>query len=125
MKKMARKFKWPLLVAIGFMFLVPDMSAALIMTHHASDITLQNESFVAEGRIGDLGGVATFELDIGATTSAPAQTANFNWANGYAHPFILTYNNITNIVSFTVGDNKLTYSPPHVSTDIYIRTRAV
>lgn len=98
--------------------------AALTLNTFSSDPVIQNTAVVSEGRIGDLGGSATYELDIGATTSAPSQTAQFGWTSGTAQPFTLTYNNLNNLVSFTVGGNTLTYTPVShvtVSSELYLR----
>jgi hypothetical protein len=82
--------------------------------------------FVAEGRIGDLGGAATFELDLGQSTAAPNTTAQYGWVNGQVESFTLTYSNVTKLVSFTLGGRSLTYTTPFpMFGDIFVRTRAV
>lgn len=82
--------------------------------------------FVAEGRIGDGLGAATFELDLGKSTSQPEVTAQFDWSNGMTVPFTLTYDNISNAVVFTVGGSTLNWASPLSGySDLFVRTRAV
>lgn len=104
---------------------MPSFSYAFVTAHYSSDVLLTSVSFEAEGRIGDRGGVQTYELDIGPSTTSPAQTAQYDWPNGTPVPFTLTYDNVTNLVSFTVGAGTLAYTPAQMSIDIFIRTRAV
>jgi hypothetical protein len=80
---------------------------------------------VAEGRIGDRGGAATFELDLGDNTGNPAATAQYPWLSGVAEPFTLTYDKVTNVVTFTLGGRILTYSPAVSFREFFVRTRAV
>jgi hypothetical protein len=82
--------------------------------------------FVAEGRIGDLGGAATFELDLGQSTAAPYTTAQYPWISGTVEAFTLAYDSGTGLVSFTLGGKLLTYMTPFpMFGDIFVRTRAV
>jgi hypothetical protein len=112
----------------GALFL-PAAASAFQTSHVASDAEMldlvQQFAFVAEGRIGDLGGAATFELDLGADTGAPAQTAQYNWPNGIPVPFIVHYDAGLDLVTFTVGANVLTYTPDPGFAEIFVRTRAV
>jgi hypothetical protein len=85
---------------------------------------LQSISFVAEGRIGDRGGAATFEVDLGQSTAAPATTAQYAWPNAVAVPFTLGFDPNQNRVTFTVDGQSLTYSPSGTFTDIFFRTRS-
>lgn len=108
-------------------------SAGVIVTPIGSDAEyvslIDTQPFVAEGRIGDRAGAATFELDLGPSTAAPAVTEQFNWPNGDAVPFAFAYDSGSNIVTYAVGDGDLletlTYQPQGTFTDIFIRTRAV
>jgi len=108
----------------------PVAAACPTTSHFASDASFQAFqpepaiNFVAEGRIGDRGGAATFELDLGQSTAAPATQAQYNWISGQAEPFTLSYNNISGVVTFQLGGRTLNYSPGATFTDIYIRTRA-
>jgi hypothetical protein len=109
---------------------LPGAAAALTTQHLATDAELlaliSDTLFVAEGRIGDLGGAATFELDLGASTAAPSQTANYAWVGGRQEPFTLTYNNVTRVVTFSLGGHTLTYTTPYMDFgDMFVRTRAV
>jgi len=76
--KLATRF---LALAVIVSVVVPGAAVAALTTSHlATDdalfALLPAFDFVAEGRIGDLGGAATFELDLGATTSAPSVGAS-------------------------------------------------
>ena len=133
-----KKFKKFLLVifSAALVFcLVHSNANAVSISHLSSDIdlnnTLNSKAFVAEGRIGDLGGNATFELDLGADTSAPFTSANYAWPNSIAVSFLVEYTAATGDVIFSVpGDGSgqtLSYAstPPAPINSIFIRTRAV
>jgi hypothetical protein len=96
-------------------------------SHVATDAELNTllpvKSFVAEGRIGDLGGAATFELDIGAETSAPAQTAQYAWPNGVDVPFTITLSG--GVAKLIVGSKTVSYTVAQTpGGDFYVRTRS-
>jgi hypothetical protein len=117
------------LLALGVIGL-SGTASSFATRHLPSDAELlaliSDTLFVAEGRIGDLGGAATFELDLGQSTSAPATSANYGWVSGQAEPFTLSYNNVTGLVSFTLGGITLNYTTPFsLFGDIFVRTRAV
>ena len=105
------------------------VSAEIIWRHVATDVEMlshiQNIAVVAEGRIGDRGGAATFELDLGDNTGNPAVTAQYDWQSGIAEPFTVSYDNMTNIATFTLGGHTLTYSPGTSFREFFVRTRAV
>ncbi len=118
------------LAAFGLVLLLSTGAFAFTVSHLAADTDLlalvSDTIFVAEGRIGDLGGAATFELDLGQSTSAPSTTAQYGWVSGQAEPFTITYNNLTGLVTFTLGGKTLTYTTPFpMFGDIFVRTRAV
>ncbi len=103
---------------------------ALTTQHIATDpemlALLTDTLFVAEGRIGDGSGAATFEIDLGGDTGAPATTAQYNWPNGGAVSWTLTYDNVSNQIVFTVDGISLMYTSPLSGfTDLFLRTRAV
>ncbi len=105
-------------------------AATLTLQHLGSDLdmldVLSDTLFVGEGRIGDRGGVATFEIDLGGDTSAPATTAQYDWQSGVAVPWRLTYDATTNLATFTVDDVALHFTSPLSGfTDLFIRARAV
>lgn len=105
-------------------------AAALDLQHIATDAEmlelLSDTLYVAEGRIGDRGGAATFEIDLGGDTSAPATTAQYNWQSGVLVPWALTYDHVTNLATFTVDNVVLHWTSPLSGfTDLFIRTRAV
>jgi len=69
------------LAAVGLLA-AAESAAAITTSHLTTDAQLTQllptKLFVAEGRIGDRSGHATFELDIGQDTNAPVQTADYN-----------------------------------------------
>lgn len=97
--------------------------------------------FVGEGRIGDLGGNATFEYDVGTSTAAPASTGNLAWANGENYVFSFDFDAASKVATLALGSNanlvagslKLVGAPyvasflvPDASgiSDLYLRARA-
>lgn len=104
---------------------------AVLITSHLTDqqmLQLMPDpelSFTAEGRIGDRGGAATFELDLGRTTAAPAQTAQHNWQNGAAELFSVSYDPFLNTVTYSLGGVTMTYQPDRFFNEVFVRTRAV
>jgi hypothetical protein len=119
-----------IVIAVGIAVLVSAPSFAGIVTRHvATDAEMlyyiQNLAVVAEGRIGDRGGAATFELDLGDNTGSPATTAQYNWQSAQAEPFTLVYDNVSNVVTFSLGGRTLDYSPANSFKEFFVRTRAV
>lgn len=104
-------------------------SADIVTRHVATDAEMlsyiQNIAFVAEGRIGDRGGAATFELDLGDNTGNPATTAQYPWQSGVVEPFTLVYDKVANVATFTLGGRVLTYSPSVSFKECFVRARAV
>jgi hypothetical protein len=125
--------KRPLMTAAGMIlagFLSATSANALVVNHIATDAELlsllTDTLFVAEGRIGDRGGAATFEVDLGGDTGAPATTAQYNWQSGTPVNWAVTYNHVTNLITFTVDTVVLQYTSPLAGfTDLFVRTRAV
>ncbi|MFH1679565.1 MAG: choice-of-anchor W domain-containing protein [Candidatus Eisenbacteria bacterium] len=119
----------PVLLVIALFAAAGAAGAALTTGHFSSDaeasVFFPSFSFVAEGRIGDRAGAATFELDIGGTTSAPSQTAQHAWASARGEAFELAYHRATGLVTFALGGVMLTYEPDAPFTDILLRTRAI
>ncbi len=111
--------------------LLPGLAAAQIETgHFGTDAemlaVLSDTLFVAEGRIGDGGGAATFELDLGQSTAAPSTTAQYPWQSGVSEAFTLSYDPGTSTVSFTLGGRELTYVTDFSEFGVmFVRTRAV
>jgi len=106
------------------------VQADLITSHLTDQQMLQlmpesELSFTAEGRIGDRGGAATFELDLGRLTSAPSQTAQHDWQSGLAESFSVSYDAMFNTVVFALGGDTLTYHPDRFFNEVFVRTRAV
>ena len=105
-------------------------ASALTTQHIATDAELlaliSDTLFVAEGRIGDLGGAATFELDLGHDTAHPSTQANYAWVSEAIEPFSLSYDAVTKVVSFSLGGHTLTYVTPYMQFgDLFVRTRAL
>jgi hypothetical protein len=115
------------LLALLVSILVAVPAAGSVVTSHiATDAEMlaqiEDLAFVCEGRIGDRGGAATYEVDI----DTGALQAQYAWPNAAAVPFSIVYDNLANLLTFTVGGAvTLNYSPPESFTEIYIRTRAV
>jgi len=125
--KLATRF---LALAVILSAVMPGAAVAALTTSHlATDAELfallPEFDFVAEGRIGDLGGAATFELDLGATTSAPNVTAQYAWQNAAVEPFTLVYDAALAEARFTLGGHTLVYSTPLGADELFLRTRAI
>jgi hypothetical protein len=104
--------------------------AAIEVTHLDTDMEmltlLSDTPFVGEGRIGDRAGTAAFELSVGAGTSGPESSAQYDWQSGVPVDFTLTYDYVTDDVVLTVGDVTLHWTSPRSGySDIFLRTRAV
>lgn len=116
---------------LGCMAMAAPMAHAVTTSHLADDtaaLSIFSESdvaWVAEGRIGNNAFNGDFELDLGQSTAAPNQTAQFSWPNGGSVLWSLSYNPILNAVDFIVGQTLLSYNPGAPFTDLFIRTRAV
>jgi hypothetical protein len=100
--------------------------ADLYFEHIPSDddmyAMLTGEAVIAEGRINDSSGVSQHKLDLGGLPDWRLQTVPFLWPNGSPVPFELTFSSTSNRVTFTVGDQTLTYGPSSGFRDIFIRT---
>ena len=107
----------------------PSVHAATL-THLSSDdemnALMPDIAFVAEGRIGDRDGITTHELNLHEFDPGnPQITEQFNWQNGVAENFELSYDSALSLVQFTIGDRILNYNYTDPFSDIFIRTRAV
>lgn len=59
-------------------------------------------------------------------TGNPAMTAQYDWPNGTAVPWSLSYDAMTQLVTFTVDNVSLQYTtPPGGFTDVFVRSMAV
>lgn len=125
--KLARMFA----CGLGLFLLAPGLVSAQLGVEYFSsdsifDIVLSEAVFTAEGRVGDLDGAATYELDLGGAASPPAATADFAWQSGVAQPFTLAYNARTGVVTFALGGRTLTYVTPFSGFDaIFVRTESL
>lgn len=85
--------------------------------------------FVGEGRIGDRGGAATFEYDVGRTTDAPAATGQFAWGNGSSVRFRFRYDAGTSLALLAIGTAPvLQYAVPLEDRNVnalFVRARAM
>jgi len=127
---MARLIKSGLWLATLIIASASPVWAGLTTSHIASDAEmlsiLSDTLFVGEGRIGDGWGAATFEIDLGGDTGSPATTAQYGWPNGTAVSWTLSYDHVTNLITFTVDGITLSYATPLWGfTDVFVRTRAV
>jgi hypothetical protein len=101
------------------------------MTQHLSSdadmlAVLSDTLFVGEGRIGDGWSAATFEIDLGGSTSSPVTTAQYGWPNGTAVSWTLAYDQTTDLVTFTVDGITLEFTTPLSGfSDLFVRARAV
>ncbi|MGK7926217.1 MAG: choice-of-anchor W domain-containing protein [Spirulina sp.] len=107
-----------------------ESAIAFTLTHLSSDAEMnaimQDLAFVAEGRIGDRNGAATYELDLHEDHPGfPQMTDQFNWQNGVTEAFELSYTSTSNLVNFTIGDRVLSHAYTDPFSDIFIRTQAV
>lgn len=123
------------ITAIGLLT-VPNSAQAMTLVNNTNftdadfNSSIQNgefsELFVAEGRIGDRGKAATYELSINddvAKGAAPVTTEQFDWGNGTEYDFSLEYDGST--VSYMLGGQSLStqnFSGPINS--IFFRTSA-
>ena len=114
-------------LAAGLFVLPSAVPAALLVDHLANDAALavevQEIAFVAEGRIGDRAGAATFELDLGQTDN-PTVTKQYGWVSGQVEPFGLVYDAGLNTVTYTLGGQVLVITPGVAFDVIVVRTRA-
>jgi hypothetical protein len=117
-----------LVIALLFIAAALPAAAGIETRHVATDAEMlayiQSIAFVAEGRIGDRGGAATFELDLGDDTGNPYTTAQHPWQSGVAEPFTVAYDKQTNVVTFVLGGKTLSYSPAVAFKEFFVRTRA-
>jgi hypothetical protein len=102
---------------------------AVTLTRLSSDIEMNalisDMAFVAEGRIGDNNGTATYELNLHESDPGdPQVTDQFNWVSGVSQPFELFYDAVSNLVEFTIGDRTLTHTYSNPFSDFFLRTRA-
>jgi hypothetical protein len=119
-----------ILLVVACAALVPGAAAAFDVGHLASDAEFlalsPSPAIVAEGRIGDLGGAATFELDLGQETSLPAETRQYGWVSGQVEPFTFTYDAGLDQATFELGGEVMVYDVGGVwFNTLFLRTRAV
>lgn len=108
---------------------LPSAAGAFTLSHIQSDAQfeslLPDAAFVAQGRIGDLDSPATYELDLHEDDPGmPSSTAQFNWQQNVPQSFLLSYDQASNLVTYTVGSETMTYNATDTFTDVVIRTRA-
>ncbi len=118
------------ILAIGALWSPGSVLAQLSSEYFGSDVVLDtvlsDSLFVAEGRIGDLSATTTYELGLGVSTVAPAMTSQFIWGSGVVYPFSLSFDLMSRIATFTVGDRTVVFTSDYTAFDaIFIRARAV
>lgn len=123
------------LTALG-LFMVPESAQAFTLVNNTGftdrDFNQQitdgtfSELFVAEGRIGDRGGAATYELSINDDVvkgAKPVTQTQFDWQNGQEYEFSLEYDG--SMVNYILAGKTLStsnFSGPINS--IFFRTSA-
>ncbi|MUG95727.1 PEP-CTERM sorting domain-containing protein [Scytonema sp. UIC 10036] len=123
------------LVTLG-LCAAPNPAKALTLSQNPNftDMDFENlikqgqfsEKFVAEGRIGDLGGLATYELSINNDIQQgglPVEQQQYTWVNNQPVDFSLEYTG--NSVKYVVGGQTLSSNAFNgLVSDIFIRTFA-
>ncbi|MCW6037423.1 PEP-CTERM sorting domain-containing protein [Spirulina subsalsa FACHB-351] len=109
---------------------IPALSEAVTLHKLSSDQEMNdlmhNIAFVAEGRIGDLGGPATHELNLHESDPGkPDITAHYSWGNERTDTFILAYDAPSGWVNFSIGGETISHVYTDSFSDIFVRTRAV
>lgn len=102
---------------------------ASVMTMNVADDAAFNALglttlFEAQGRIGNAATNGTQEADLGPTTSAPVDQAQFAWVTNQPVSFTLTYDTATNLVSWTIFGETMEYTAADDATQLAIRMRA-
>ena len=123
------RFKLATAIVLALLVAASPAAAGILTSHIATDAEMLSKitaiAFVAEGRGGDGGGAATFELDLGEDTGNPAVTEQYAWTSGAVEPFTLSYDSGTNTVTFSLGGETLQFQPIITFAEIFVRTRAV
>jgi hypothetical protein len=113
---------------VVLLFLASPAAAQPITGHASSDDVLAGVfvGSIAEGRIGDRGEPADFEIALGQQLETPFGTAQFDWASGQAHNWTLTYEpeSIGGIVEFSVEGIPLDMATVTPFNSFFIRTVA-
>lgn len=114
-------------IAFALLWVSAPSALAVTTSHIATDTELNAllpvKSFVGEGRIGNNANNGTFELDIGAETSSPAQTAQDVWPKNVDVPFTLAFGG--GVASLVVASKTVSYTPTQTpGGDFFVRTPA-
>ena len=120
-----------LIMGIALVAFMPLNAFAYTITHLPDDPAFLglyfDLDFIAEGRIGDLEGSATFEVDLQNADHQIMDSYLYGgWVSGQIEAFTLTYDATGLSVSFETLGQTLLYDPSEAATvtDIFIRTRA-
>lgn len=102
---------------IGALMCATTASASVLFTPLDTDQDVNalelDEVLTAEGRIGTNGANGgDFEFDLGPSTAAPAQTAQYTWNTNQLVDFSLNYNPITGDTLFSTPAGDLEYTVP-------------
>jgi hypothetical protein len=118
--------------ALALWFLMSASAGATIVTSHLEadgDLNAMlpedSRAFVAEGRIGDMGAIEDFEVDLGQSHLVPENIEQHPWQSGISEEFSLHYDKIWNMVRFVLGGDTLSYSPDLLFMEIFIRVEAM
>jgi hypothetical protein len=91
--------------------------------HAANDLDFV-QGAVAELRIGDRGGRATFEADVGHSTARPHETAQVDWVNGEPVDVTIAYDPEAAAFTLTLGQQTLSTVPALAGRDLLLRARS-
>ncbi len=102
---------------------------ASVMTSNLADDAAFNELglvpvFEAQGRIGNAAANGTQEADLGLTTAAPVASAQFAWGTNQPVSFTLSYDTVTNLVSWTIFGETMEFTAAEDALELAIRMRA-
>jgi len=116
-------------MAFGLVLLSSTGVFAFSVTHLETEADflaiISDTLFIAQGRIGDLGGVTMCELQLCESTAVPVATAQYPWTSGAVEPFTIIYNSGTGLITYTLGGKVLTYTMSYLLFgDLFVCTRA-
>jgi hypothetical protein len=128
-KNLSRIVLVTLLGAIGMAATALKAEAGQLMTAPANDAAfnqlinggLFTETFVSSSRIGKPGN-ADYELGLLKPDQSVASSAQYNWVNGQAENFSLTYSG--GVATYKVGNQTISSSFIGGASDIFLRTRS-
>jgi hypothetical protein len=104
-------------------------AGTIYLTDYATDAAMladlgANRVAVAEGRFGNNALNGDHELNLGPDTSAPAVTGQRTWTKGSPVSFELSYDDVSNLLTFTVGASVLNWALDAKISELYLRSAA-